>query len=314
MEKPSIIFMGTAEFAVPSLKILIDSGFDIKAVVTATDKPAGRGKHIQFSDVKKFALEQNLNIMQPEKLKDSNFLNELKILNADLFVVVAFRMLSKDIWTLPKLGTINLHAALLPNYRGAAPINHAIINGETKTGVTTFFIDEQIDTGNIILQHECEILPEDNIGTLYDKLQIFGANLVLETVNLIADGNIKPRPQPTIPDNLLKHAPKITKEFCQINWNDNVVNIHNLIRGLSPYPCAFSNIDENNIIKFFKTSYTIENHDFNCGDIITDNKKYLKIAAKDGFLNVEELQISGKKCMDIRSFLAGNKIGDSFSF
>ena len=306
--KPSIIFMGTAEFAVPSLNILLENNFDIKAVVTASDKPAGRGCKIVYSDVKKFAIEKNIDILQPEKLKDNSFYKTLKEYNADLFVVVAFRMLPKEIWSMPKLGTINLHAALLPDYRGAAPINHAIINGETKTGVTTFFIDEIIDNGNIILQKECEINPEDNIGTMYEKLKLLGSNLVLETVNLIAQGNLTAIPQVYTAESQLKTAPKITKEFCKINWNNHVINIHNFVRGLSPYPCAFFNVNDDNIIKIYKSSYTVENHNYEYGKLISDNKKYIKVAAKNGFLNIEELQISGKKRMDIKAFLAGNRI------
>lgn len=301
--------MGTADFAVPSLNALININryINVKAVVTVADKPAGRGKQLLFSDVKKFALEKNLPILQPEKLKNKEFINSLKEFNADLFVVVAFRMLPQEIWTLPKLGTINLHAALLPDYRGAAPINHAIINGENKTGVTTFFIDENIDTGKIILQEETEILPEDNVGTLYDRMKIQGANLILKTVQNIATNNYTTINQIVIDKQNLKTAPKISKEFCMIDWNKNAEVIHNFVRGLSPYPCAFF-IKNNNIYKIYKTSYIIENHNFECGNIFTDNKKYLKISVKDGFIFIEELQMQGKKRMDIKAFLTGNKI------
>jgi len=303
-----IVFMGTPDFAVPTLEILIKNNINVKAIVTATDKFAGRGKQLKFSDIKKFAIENNLPILQPEKLKNQEFIDKLKEFNADLFIVVAFRMLPKEVWTLPKFGTINLHAALLPNYRGAAPINHAIINGETKTGLTTFFIDENIDTGKIILQEETIILLQDNFGTLYDKMKIQGAKLVLKTVNLILEGNFKTINQEDSTEKDIKLAPKIEKEFCEINWNQKSETIHNFVRGLSPSPCAFFYTDDQNIIKIYKTSYIIENHDLGCGKIITDNKTFLKISTTNGFIFIEELQTSGKKRMDIKSFLLGNKI------
>ena len=308
MTNTPIIFMGTPEFAVTSLKRLLDKGYNIKAVVTTPDKPAGRGKQIQFSDVKKFALENNLPILQPEKLRSPEFLSQLKEINADMFVVVAFRMLPKDVWAMPRLGTINLHAALLPDYRGAAPINHAIINGETETGITTFYIDEEIDTGMVIMQEKCPILPEDNIGTLYDKLMEIGAEAVCKTVDIIAEGNVKAIEQDSIRTEGLHPAPKITKEFCQINWNNKAVDIHNLIRGLSPYPAAWCYIKENVSIKIFQSSYVTEKHELAPGTFVSDNKTYIKVATHDGFLFIHDLQMQGKKRMLVKDFLNGYKI------
>ena len=302
-----IIFMGTPEFAVTSLKTLLDKGYNVKAVVTTPDKPAGRGKNIQFSDVKKFALEHNLPILQPEKLKSPEFLAELKEIDADLFVVVAFRMLPKEVWAMPKRGTINLHAALLPDYRGAAPINHAIINGETETGITTFYIDEQIDTGKIIMQERCAIEPEDNIGTLYDKLMFIGAEAVCKTVDIIASGNVNAIEQDSIRTEGLHPAPKITKEFCQINWNNKSIDIHNLIRGLSPYPAAWCYLKDEITAKIFTSAYSIEKHNLEAGTFVSDNKSFLKVATQDGFVSILELQMQGKKRMAIKDFLNGFK-------
>lgn len=302
-----IIFMGTPEFAVTSLKTLLDKGYNVKVVVTTPDKPAGRGKNIQFSDVKKFALEHNLPILQPEKLKSPEFLAQLKEIDADLFVVVAFRMLPKEVWAMPKRGTINLHAALLPDYRGAAPINHAIINGETETGITTFYIDEQIDTGKIIMQERCAIEPEDNIGTLYDKLMFIGAEAVCKTVDIIASGNVNAIEQDSIRTEGLHPAPKITKEFCQINWNNKSIDIHNLIRGLSPYPAAWCYLKDDITAKIFTSAYSIEKHNLEAGTFVSDNKSFLKVATQDGFVSILELQMQGKKRMAIKDFLNGFK-------
>ncbi|MBQ2077878.1 MAG: methionyl-tRNA formyltransferase [Bacteroidales bacterium] len=302
-----IIFMGTPEFAVTSLKTLLDKGYNVKAVVTTPDKPAGRGKNIQFSDVKKFALEHNLPILQPEKLKSPEFLAQLKEIDADLFVVVAFRMLPKEVWAMPKRGTINLHAALLPDYRGAAPINHAIINGETETGITTFYIDEQIDTGKIIMQERCAIEPEDNIGTLYDKLMFIGAEAVCKTVDIIASGNVNAIEQDSIRTEGLHPAPKITKEFCQINWNNKSIDIHNLIRGLSPYPAAWCYLKDDITAKIFTSAYSVEKQNLAAGTFVSDNKSYLKVATQDGFVSILELQMQGKKRMAIKDFLNGFK-------
>jgi methionyl-tRNA formyltransferase len=276
-------------------------------VVTTPDKPAGRGKAIQFSDVKKFALEHNLPILQPEKLKSPEFLAQLKKIDADLFVVVAFRMLPKEVWAMPRLGTINLHAALLPDYRGAAPINHAIINGETETGITTFYIDEDIDTGKIIMQEKCTIEPNDNIGTLYDKLMFIGAEAVCKTVDIIASGNVNSIEQDSIRTEGLHSAPKITKEFCKINWNSKAVDIHNLIRGLSPYPAAWCYLKDDITAKIFISSYSNEKHDLKPGSFVSDNKSFLKVATSDGFVSIHELQMQGKKRMAIKDFLNGFK-------
>ncbi len=299
--------MGTPEFAVTTLKRLLDNGYNVKAVVTTPDKPAGRGKNIQFSDVKKFALENNLPLLQPEKLKSPEFISQLKEYNADLFVVVAFRMLPKDVWTLPRCGTINLHAALLPEYRGAAPINHAIINGETETGITTFFIDEDIDTGKIIMQEKCQILPEDNIGTLYDKLMEIGAEAVCKTVDIIAEGKVNAIEQNSIQTEGLHSAPKITKEFCLIDWNKKAVDIHNFIRGLSPYPAAWCYIKDEITAKIFTSSYSDEEHNLTPGTFVSDNKTFVKVATGKGFLSILELQMQGKKRMAIKDFLNGFK-------
>lgn len=307
-KKLSIIFMGSAEFAIPSIEKLLENNYDIKAIVTSTDKEAGRGKKITMSAVKEFALQKNLPILQPEKLKDIIFIEKLRKLNADIFVIVAFRMLPKEIWNMPKYGSINLHAALLPDYRGAAPINHVIINGETKTGVTTFFLDENIDTGDIILQKECEILPEDDFGSLYNKLKILGADIVIKSINLIENNNINSVIQKNIENRNLKNANKISKEFCKIDFNKSTKEIHNFIRGLSPIPAAFFVLDNNNIIKIYKSYFEIQNHSFKKGEIISDNKNYMKIATNDGFIFIDEIQMSGKKRMNIKSFLAGNKI------
>ncbi len=311
---PSIIFMGTPEFATASLKVLYENNYDIKAVVTATDKPAGRGQNLRISDVKKYALEKNLNILQPNNLKDEKFINELKSLDADLFVVVAFRMLPKSVWEIPKMGCFNLHASLLPNYRGATPINHAIISGETKTGVTSFFINENIDTGDIILQETVEIKEDLSAGDLHDILMKKGAGLVLKTVEIIESGNYRTISQNNIPEKNIKPAPKITKEFCKINWNNNCDDLHNFIRGLSPYPTAYTKIinknNEEKLLKIFKTDYLNEKHNLNPGTISSDNKTYIKIACKDGYIVINELQIEGKKHMNISDFLRGNNIND----
>jgi methionyl-tRNA formyltransferase len=308
--KIKIVYMGTPGFAVEPLKQLILAGYDIKAIVTVPDKPAGRGCKITESEVKKFATEQGLKILQPEKLKSPDFHNELKETGANLFIVVAFRMLPKEVWQMPELGTFNLHASLLPDYRGAAPINHAVINGETKSGVTTFFINEDIDTGNIIFQEECEILPEDNAGSLHDKLMTIGANLVVKTVDSIAEGNIKTIPQETISNRKLNPAPKITKEYCRIDFNDNAETIHNKIRGLSPYPGAWATIpNSDDTFKVFESSFETEPHDLPTGTFVSDNKSYLKVAAKDGFVFIQDLQIAGKKRMKVRDLLNGYRFG-----
>lgn len=302
----NIIYMGTPAFAVEPLKVLITEGYRISAVVTSTDKPAGRGCKLKFSDVKSFALENNISVLQPTNLKDSDFIDQLKATKPDLFIVVAFRMLPEEVWKIPKFGTFNLHASLLPDYRGAAPINHAIINGERKTGVTTFFIDKEIDTGNILFQEECPIKDNDNAGSLHDKLMIKGSNLIIKTIQAISDGTVKTVSQNEIVKSKIKLAPKLNKDFCKIDFNLPCLRVQNIIRGLSPYPaawCKLSEIADN--MKILKSNYQIEKHDYNIGKIISDNKNYIKIAVSDGFIILEELQIAGKKRMTTREFLNG---------
>ncbi len=304
-----IIFMGTPDFATESLKILTENNYHIVAVITAPDKPAGRGRKLQQSSVKKYALEKGLKILQPTNLKNETFISELKKLKADLQIVVAFRMLPEIVWAMPKYGTINLHASLLPQYRGAAPINHAIINGETITGVTTFFIEKEIDTGNIIAQKKVKILPDENAGKLHDKLMFTGAQLILQTVDDIINDRVKPIPQKKLSEGeILKPAPKIFKEDCIINWQNPAEKIYNFIRGLSPYPAAMTKIrkgDKTYILKIFKTEVIKENHNHKIGKIISDNKNYLKIATKDAFIDIKELQLQGKKRMKVKDLLNG---------
>ena len=299
-----IVFMGTPEFAVQVLKDLLEHKFNVVGVITAPDKPSGRGRKLNESAVKKYAVEQNIPVLQPVNLKSDTFLNELKLLNANLQIVVAFRMLPKVVWQLPQLGTFNLHASLLPNYRGAAPINWAIINGETKTGVTTFFIDEKIDTGEIILQDEIAISEIDTAGSLHDKLMVIGGKLVVKTVKLIEKGNIKTSQQSS---NETNPAPKIYKETCKINWAYNAHTIYNKIRGLSPYPVAWTIIDNiDNVIeaKIYSATKEIISHKHDIGNIIT-TKKELKIAVNDGYLKIDEIQLPGKRKMKAIDLLNG---------
>ena len=299
-----IIFMGTPDFAVESLNALLKANFNIVGVITAPDKPAGRGKKIHQSAVKKYALAHQLKLLQPTNLKNEDFLKELKQLKANLQIVVAFRMLPKIIWQMPKFGTFNLHASLLPNYRGAAPINWAIINGETKTGVTTFFIDEKIDTGSIILQEEVSIHENTNVGELHDILMNKGSKLVVKTTQLIAENNIKTIPQ-NEKDN--KSAPKIYTETCKINWNKPLNEIYNLIRGLNPYPaawCLLLNDTDEIKVKLFDVEKEIIEHNVTIGKIIT-TKKEIKIAVQEGFLKINSLQLAGKRKMDTKSLLNG---------
>jgi methionyl-tRNA formyltransferase len=302
-----IIFMGTPDFAVASLKALIEAGEEVVAVVTGPDKPAGRGQKLHESAVKKFAVSQNIPVLQPVKLRAPEFLAELKSYNADLQVVVAFRMLPELVWNMPEKGTINVHASLLPNYRGAAPINHAIINGEKKSGVTTFLLQHEIDTGNILISTEVEILDNDNAGDLHDKLMLAGAELLIRTVNAIKKNDIHPIPQDSIDTESLKHAPKIFKEDCLINWENDSVKIYNLIRGLSPYPTAFTHID-GKVLKIYESEIIIEKHDLKPGTYISNGKNELKFATKDGFLKLLEIQIEGKKRMSVSDFLRGYRL------
>ncbi len=299
-----IVFMGTPEFAVTILKGILKNGYTIVGVITAPDKPSGRGRKINQSAVKKFALEQNLTILQPKNLKNETFQQKLKDLQANVQVVVAFRMLPKAVWKMPKYGTFNLHASLLPEYRGAAPINWAIINGETKTGVTTFFIDEKIDTGEIILQKEVPISSNENAGQLHDKLMYIGSTLVNQTLEQIQNNTIKTIPQPK---REYKNAPKIYTETCKINWNEPLKNIYNKIRGLSPYPVAWTSLQNGDTIlnmKIYQAEAIFEKHKLKTGTILI-SKKELKIAVIDGFLSIKELKVPGKRKMDVLSFLNG---------
>ena len=299
-----IVFMGTPDFAVATLDALIKAKLNVVGVVTAPDKPAGRGQKMQQSAVKKYALDHNLTILQPGNLKSEEFLDQLKNLNGNLQIVVAFRMLPKAVWQLPEYGTFNLHASLLPNYRGAAPINWAIINGETKTGVSTFFIDEKIDTGNIILQEEVAIGDDETLGELHDILMKVGSSLVVKTVQLIEKGVVKTIKQPEIEE---KPAPKIFTETCKINWNDTLNNTYNLIRGLNPYPAAWTtliNMDEEIKVKIYDVKKELASHQHKTGTLIT-SKNDIKVAVSRGYIIIESLQLAGKKQMDSKSLLNG---------
>lgn len=298
-----IVFMGTPDFAVASLKALLNAGENVVAVVTAPDKPAGRGQKMQSSAVKTFAEAHNIPVLQPLKLRDPKFLNELKSFAADLQVVVAFRMLPEVVWDMPPKGTINLHASLLPQYRGAAPINHAIINGEKITGVSTFFLTHDIDTGNIIFREEVDILPQDTAGDLHDRLMKTGAQLLVKTVKAIEEGNYQETPQ-NLEDTSLKQAPKIFKEDCNIDWNQSTQKINDLIRGLSPYPTAYTTLHDK-VLKIFKATPEIADVSEIPGSIISDEKTFIKFACTDGYIRIEDLQIQGKKRMKTEDFLRG---------
>ncbi len=305
MEKLRIVFMGTPEFAVGILDTIIKNNFEVVGVITAADKPAGRGQKIKYSAVKEYALEHNLKLLQPANLKDETFLTELKSLNANLQVVVAFRMLPEVVWRMPKLGTFNLHASLLPNYRGAAPINWAIINGETKTGVTTFFIDDKIDTGAMILNKEIGINQDEDAGELHDKLMVLGSAAVIETLALIEKGNVQTTIQQD--NSEIKTAYKLNRDNCKIDWTKSAIEIHNLIRGLSPYPsawCNFKDKDEEWNVKIYEAKIINEKHSFTIGQIIT-SKKEIKIAVKEGFLQILSIQFPGKKKMQANELLNG---------
>jgi len=303
--------MGTPDFAVEPLKKLVENNYNIVGVVTNPDKPAGRGQKIQESAVKKYALSQNLNILQPEKFRDESFLQLLKELKANLQIVVAFKMLPEIVWSMPSIGTFNLHASLLPQYRGAAPINWAIINGDEKTGVTTFFLKHEIDTGNIIFQEEVSINTNDNAGSIHDKLMHQGANLVLKTVDAVIENNYPQIKQEDIfkSGKEIKHAPKIFKNDCKINWNESIESIHNLIRGLSPYPASWTEIinekNESIQLKIFKSEKKLSNHNHDVGKIISDEKSFLKVAVKNGYIIITKLQQAGKKRLIINDFLRG---------
>lgn len=321
MEKKDlrIVYMGTPDFAVEPLKELVENGYNVVGCITMPDKQAGRGHKIQFSPVKEYALSQNIPLLQPEKLKDEQFLEELKKWNADLQIVVAFRMLPEVVWAMPRLGTFNLHGSLLPQYRGAAPINWAIINGEKETGITTFFLTHEIDTGKIILQDRIAIGPNDNVGLIHDKLMFLGAKLVTQTVDKILDGSVESIEQKEFysDENELKSAPKIFKETCKINFNKSSEEIHNFVRGLSPYPAAWCNLIQpsGEIItaKVYETEVCDEGESNEVGTIDTDKKKYLKIATQTGKISIKSIQIPGKKRLAIDEFLRGFKIDDGMT-
>ena len=308
-----IIYMGTPEFAVAPLKALVDNGFNVVAVVTGEDKPQGRGRKIMPTPVKEFAQSLGIPVMQPAKLKDEAFQAELRSYNADLQVVVAFRMLPESVWAMPKLGTFNLHTAILPQYRGAAPINWAVINGETKSGVTTFMLDHDIDTGRIMLKQEVDILPEDNAGTLHDKLMVVGSDLVVKTVEMILSGNVKTIAQSDLikPGTILKPAPKIFKEDCRLDFSKDGISIKNLVRGLSPYPTAFTTLkikDKDMNLKVFAVDFEPSQGINETGKVLTDNKTFIKISCSDGYIQLLDIQLEGKKRMGVVDFLRGVKL------
>jgi len=315
-----IVFMGTPEFAVESLRILAENEYNIVGVITMPDKPSGRGHKIQYSAVKEFALKKGLPLLQPEKLKDETFLEQLKAWNADLQIVVAFRMLPEVVWNMPRFGTFNLHASLLPQYRGAAPINWAIINGEKETGATTFFLTHEIDTGKIILQKKIPIRESDNAGKIHDELMMLGANLVRKTVDLVLDNKIEAVPQEKLvtDEKLLKPAPKIFKETCRIDWNKSAEHIYNFVRGLSPYPAAWTEMyiptGEMNIVKIYESHFDVIETDVSPGTLFTDNKNYLKIACANGWLSLDEIQLPGKKKMKVQDFLRGYTFSEGAYF
>jgi methionyl-tRNA formyltransferase len=318
-EALKIIFLGTPEFAVDSLSGLVQHGYDISAVVTVPDQPAGRGQSMQSSPVKKFALHYDLKVLQPYKLKDPEFIAELETIRANLFIVVAFRMLPEIVWMMPRLGTFNLHASLLPQYRGAAPINHVIINGESETGLTTFFLKQEIDTGEIIFQDKMQIRPEETAGELHNRMKTAGANLVLKTVEAISSGNIKTIEQKelTDPSISLRTAPKIFREDCRIDWTDNTDNVYNKIRGLSPYPAAFTNLTspegESFPVKIFRTIKSKANNQLPPSKLITDGKSQLTVTTADGLIHILEIQQAGKKVMKIDQFLRGFRVNSDWN-
>ena len=311
--KIRIAYFGTPEFAASQLEAILGAGYEVAVVVTMPDKPAGRGRKIQYSDVKKTALEHNLPLLQPEKLKDPVFLEQLNSFQANLFIVVAFRMLPAVVWQMPALGTFNLHASLLPQYRGAAPINFAIINGETETGLTTFFLNEEIDKGAVIMRDKVSIRPNETAGELHDELMLLGNKVVVETIKKIEKGDVVALPQEELTANqILKPAPKITKEFCNVDWGQDCQTVYNHIRGLSPYPAAHTQIQSENgeviDLKIYDAEIETCSHDLPVGSLHTDNKKFLKIALKDGFIHLTIVQQAGKKSMSIADFLRGTPL------
>lgn len=318
MEKKDlrIVYMGTPEFAVESLKRLVEGGYNVVGVITMPDKPMGRhGSVLQPSPVKAYAVSQGLKVLQPEKLKDEAFLEELRALRADLQIVVAFRMLPEAVWQMPPLGTFNLHASLLPQYRGAAPINWAVINGDTETGITTFFLKHEIDTGEIIDQVRVPIADTDNVGVVYDRLMMLGGDLVLKTVDAILAGNVKTIPQEMLSSTEpLRPAPKIFKDTCRIDWTKGVKSVYDFIRGLSPYPAAWTELCEPDsspvTMKIYESSKECVEHTFAPGTILTDKKTYFKVASTDGFVHLLSVQLAGKKRMNVTDFLRGYRYSE----
>jgi methionyl-tRNA formyltransferase len=306
MKDIRIVFMGTPDFAVASLDALVKTGFNVVAVVTAPDKPAGRGMKLNQSAVKKYALDNNLHILQPEKLKNPEFITSLKSLNADLQIVVAFRMLPEIVWSMPPMGTINVHGSLLPNYRGAAPINWAVINGEKETGVTTFKLKHEIDTGDILLQDRMLIGEDESATEVHDRMKTIGADLLVKTIRGLLENSIVEQPQ-QIDQSLPKHAPKIFTKDCEIDWNNTVASIHNQIRGLSIFPGAITHLDEK-IIKVYKSQKELTHHNQATGSMESDGKTFLKFACIDGFIHITDLQMEGKKRMLVADFLRGYRL------
>lgn len=321
MEKKDlrIVYMGTPEFAVESLRRLVEGGYNVVGVITMPDKPAGRGHKLQYSPVKQYALSQGLPLLQPEKLKDESFLESLRAWQADLQIVVAFRMLPQVVWDMPRLGTFNLHASLLPQYRGAAPINWAVINGDTETGITTFFLKHEIDTGEVIQQVRVPIADTDDIGIVHDRLMMLGGQLVTETVDAILSGHVTTIPQEEMAfGEILRPAPKIFKETCRIQWDSPAKRIYDFVRGLSPYPAAWSKLHlptgEILTVKVFETEKLPAVHSLTVGSIQTDGKKYLHVAVADGFIGIRSLQLPGKKRLAVDELLRGFHLTDEARF
>lgn len=319
MEKKDlrIVYMGTPDFAVESLRQLVEGGYNVAGVITMPDKPAGRGHKIQYSPVKQYALGQNLPLLQPQNLKDESFIQSLRDWKADLQIVVAFRMLPEVVWNMPRLGTFNLHASLLPQYRGAAPINWAVINGDTETGITTFFLKHEIDTGEVIRQQRVPIADTDNVEVVHDKLMMLGGKLVVETVDDILNDRVKPMPQEEMAvAGELRPAPKIFKETCRIDWNRPVKKIYDFVRGLSPYPGAWTELispeGETVVLKIFESEKNVEKHGLIPGTIVTDGKKTIKIAVPDGFLSILSLQLPGKKRLKTDELLRGFRLTEAY--
>ena len=311
-----IVYMGTPDFAVEPLRCLVEGGYNVVGVITMPDKPAGRGHKIQYSPVKQYALEHNLPLLQPEKLKDEAFIEALRAWKADLQIVVAFRMLPEVVWAMPSLGTFNLHASLLPQYRGAAPINWAVINGDTETGITTFFLKHEIDTGEVIQQVRIPIADTDDVGIVHDKLMVLGGKLVVETVDAILAGTVHSVPQETLITEELRPAPKIFKDTCRIRWDQPLKRVYDFVRGLSPYPAAWTELRKPDgsveTLKIFQTAKIDQTHQLPTGTIRTDGKTYLRVAVLGGFIDVLSLQLPGKKRLPVAELLRGYHITEEY--